>query len=62
MRAAGNSGNVKSGPGAPFSGSAARPTPEQIFADRLARGEIDSAEYADRLATLHGKVNGKVRS
>ncbi len=28
-------------------------SPEQILADRFARGEIDEAEYRDRLAALH---------
>ena len=34
----------------------ARLTPEQLLAERFARGEIDDAEYAGRLATLHGKL------
>jgi putative membrane protein len=29
-------------------------TPEQILAERYARGEIDETEYRDRLATLRG--------
>jgi putative membrane protein len=29
------------------------PTPEQILAERLARGEIDIEEYQRRLETLH---------
>ncbi len=28
------------------------PTPEQVLADRFARGEIDETEYRDRLAVL----------
>lgn len=32
------------------------PTPQQLLAERFARGEIDEAEYRSRLATLHGKV------
>lgn len=32
----------------------ARPTPEQLLAERLARGEIDPDEYRARLATLRG--------
>lgn len=30
-----------------------RRTPEQVLADRFARGEIDEAEYRDRLDVLH---------
>lgn len=29
-----------------------RPSPQQLLADRFARGEIDEAEYRDRLAAL----------
>jgi putative membrane protein len=35
---------------------AVRRTPEQILAERFAHGEIDEAEYARRLDTLHGKA------
>ncbi|WP_224281963.1 SHOCT domain-containing protein [Streptomyces sp. LS1784] len=38
-----------------------RPTPEQLLAERLARGEIDPDEYRARLATLRG-VDGPVGS
>jgi putative membrane protein len=31
-------------------------TPEQLLAERFARGEIDEAEYHDRLAALRGQV------
>ncbi|MFJ8625071.1 SHOCT domain-containing protein [Kitasatospora sp. NPDC093550] len=31
-----------------------RPTPEQLLAERLARGEIDPDEYRARLNTLRG--------
>jgi len=31
-------------------------TPEQVLADRLARGEIDETEYQNRLATLREHV------
>ncbi|MFE5586051.1 SHOCT domain-containing protein [Kitasatospora sp. NPDC056531] len=31
-----------------------RPTPEQLLAERLARGEIDPDEYHTRLDALHG--------
>ena len=30
--------------------------PEQLLAERFARGEIDDTEYRSRLDTLHGKV------
>lgn len=30
------------------------PTPEQVLAERLARGEIDVDDYRLRLAALHG--------
>lgn len=29
--------------------------PEQVLAERFARGEIDAPEYTGRLATLHGQ-------
>jgi putative membrane protein len=32
----------------------ARPTAEQLLAERFARGEIDEHEYHQRLDTLHG--------
>ena len=32
-------------------------TPEQMLAERFARGEIDEPEYASRLATLRGRVS-----
>jgi putative membrane protein len=32
------------------------PTPEQLFAERFARGEIDETEYTGRLAALHAPV------
>lgn len=31
-------------------------TPEQLLAERFARGEIDQEEYRDRLATLRGQL------
>ena len=31
-------------------------TPEQVLAERFARGEIDEPEYTNRLATLRGRV------
>jgi len=33
--------------------AALRPAPEQLLAERLARGEIDEPEYHSRLAALH---------
>lgn len=30
--------------------------PEQLLAERFARGEIDAAEYRDRLAALRGEA------
>lgn len=33
-----------------------RPTPEQLLAERFARGEIDETDYEGRLATLHRRV------
>jgi putative membrane protein len=34
--------------------SAQRPGPEQVLAERFARGEIDEQEFNDRLAALRG--------
>jgi putative membrane protein len=34
------------------SSAAPRPTPQQVLAERFARGEIDEEEYHRRLATL----------
>ena len=36
--------------------------PEQLLAERFARGEIDEAEYHDRLAALRGDKRPTVRS
>ncbi|MBB3604477.1 putative membrane protein [Mycolicibacterium sp. BK556] len=33
-------------------------SPEQLLAARFARGEIDDAEYQQRLATLRGTMSG----
>lgn len=33
-----------------------KPMPEQVLGQRFARGEIDTAEYHDRLQTLRGGV------
>ncbi|MEK6439193.1 SHOCT domain-containing protein [Pseudonocardia sp. T1-2H] len=35
--------------------TAARPTPEQVLAERFARGEIDEQEYHQRLDALRGR-------
>ena len=35
---------------------AARPTAEQVLAERFARGEIDEQEYQSRLAALRGTL------
>jgi putative membrane protein len=32
------------------------PTPDEVLAQRLAAGEIDAAEYQDRLDALHGRA------
>lgn len=37
----------------PSSGPHGRTTPEQILAERFARGEIDEDEYRQRRASLH---------
>jgi putative membrane protein len=39
----------------------ASPVPEQILAERFARGEIDEEEYRGRLAALHGAGGGPRR-
>ncbi|MEZ0090911.1 SHOCT domain-containing protein [Streptacidiphilus sp. EB129] len=36
----------------PESATVGRPTPEQLLAERFARGEIDDEEYRQRLETL----------
>jgi putative membrane protein len=38
---------------------AARPGPEQLLAERYARGEIDEMEYQRRLDTLKGAVTDR---
>jgi putative membrane protein len=38
-----------------------RPTPEQLLAERFARGEIDEEEYRRRLDTLRSAQTGEVR-
>jgi putative membrane protein len=48
---------VRATSGTPGAGSpppAAGPGPQQILAERFARGEIDEQEYHSRLATLRG--------
>ena len=32
-------------------------SPEQVLANRFARGEIDETEYQQRLAVLHGRAH-----
>jgi putative membrane protein len=44
-----SSGRSPGGPRRP-----ARPSPEQLLAERFARGEIDEEEYQQRLAALRG--------
>jgi putative membrane protein len=39
----------------------ARPGPEELLAERFARGEIDEQEYRQRLDTLHGKPGPVVK-
>lgn len=46
------------GPGAGVQGPHAGPGPEQILADRFARGEIDEAEYRSRLDVLKQHRSG----
>ena len=36
----------------PASAAASRPTPQEILAERLARGEIEPEDYSKRLAAL----------
>jgi putative membrane protein len=40
--------------GGPRQNPESRRTPEQMLAERFARGEIDEQEYQSRLATLRG--------
>jgi putative membrane protein len=40
---------------------AAPPTPEQLLAERFARGEIDEQEYHQRLTALHGRPDPLVK-
>lgn len=37
----------------PGTGDRPRPTPDQLLAERFARGQIDEHEYRQRLHTLH---------
>lgn len=48
------------GPGPAPAGPPAEPatTPDQILAERFARGEIDEGEYRARLAVLRGSAEG----
>lgn len=47
---------ARSSDGGPRS-SAQAAAPEQVLADRFARGDIDDREYTSRLATLRGQVH-----
>ncbi|MBA3339247.1 MAG: SHOCT domain-containing protein [Geodermatophilaceae bacterium] len=40
-------------PGPTFDQAPARLTPQDLLAERFARGDIDQSEYAGRLAALH---------
>lgn len=40
--------------GTPTPTGSGRPSPEQVLAERFARGEIDEGEYQQRLAVLRG--------
>ncbi|WP_245573192.1 SHOCT domain-containing protein [Amycolatopsis benzoatilytica] len=42
-------------PQRPDSADVSHRTPEQMLAERFARGEIDEQEYRSRLATLQGR-------
>ncbi|WP_163507190.1 SHOCT domain-containing protein [Fodinicola acaciae] len=46
-------GYLGRGTGRPL-GRLAGPTPDQILAERFARGEIDEKDYRERLRVLHG--------
>jgi putative membrane protein len=48
---------VRGGPSAPRAGSPPRPAPEEILAERFARGDIDEDEYRRRLETLGGRAS-----
>ncbi|MBL7487990.1 SHOCT domain-containing protein [Frankia sp. AgB1.9] len=47
--------------GPPAGGGPAGPSPEQVLADRFARGEIDEREYHARLATLRETADRLVK-
>jgi putative membrane protein len=38
-----------------------RVTPEELLAERFARGEIDEQEYRGRLETLHGRSGSAIK-
>jgi putative membrane protein len=40
----------------------ARPTPEELLAERFARGEINEPEYRQSLNTLHGMRGPAIKS
>jgi putative membrane protein len=39
----------------------ARVSPEELLAERFARGEIDEQEYRGRLETLHGRSGSAIK-
>ena len=41
--------------------TAARPTPEQLLAERFARGEIDEHDYHQRLDTLRDRPRPAIK-
>ena len=45
---------LRRGPGPTSTGGAHPPSPEEILAQRYARGEIDDDEYHRRLGTIRG--------
>lgn len=57
---ANNHDHSSRGPGTapPADAPQTRPDPEQVLAERYARGEIDDDEYPRRLTTLHAPGTG----
>jgi putative membrane protein len=39
-----------------------RPTPEELLAERFARGEIDEQDYRQRLSVLHPRPGPMIKS
>jgi putative membrane protein len=54
VRCVGREGHASEQPPSPL-------TPEQLLAERFARGDIDQSEYVERLATLHGHARREPR-